>query len=90
MLSRWYFPSEKNMFSYFADNSWKQFGFISDIIEILYHYELSDYLVEYLLEGRFPPKQLWKSIVYGAVNETHANECIVVIAYIVWQWFHSI
>ena len=62
------------MFSYFADNSRKHFGFIPDIIEILYHYELSDYLVEYLLEGSFPPKQLWKSIVYGAVNETHANE----------------
>ena len=62
------------LFSYFADNSRKQFGFIPDIIEILYHYELSDYLVEYLLEGSFPPKQLWKSIVYGAVNETHANE----------------
>jgi hypothetical protein len=27
--------------------------------------ELGDYLVEYLLEGIFPPKQLWKSIVYG-------------------------
>ena len=22
----------------------------------------------------FPPKQLWKSIVYSAVNETHSNE----------------
>jgi hypothetical protein len=62
------------LFSYFADNSRKHFGFIPDIFEILYHYELSDYLVEYLLEGSFPPKQLWKSIVYGAVNETHASE----------------
>ena len=62
------------LFSYFPDNSWKQFGFIPDIIEILYHYELSDYLVEYLLEGSFRPKQLWKSIVCGAVNETHTNE----------------
>jgi hypothetical protein len=62
------------LFSYFADNSRKHFGFIPDIIEILYHYELSDYLVEYLLEGSFRPKQLWKSIVYGAINETHANE----------------
>ena len=35
------------LFSYFADNSRKHFGFIPDIIEILYHYELSDYLVEY-------------------------------------------
>jgi hypothetical protein len=25
----------------------------------------------YLLQGIFPPKQLWTSIVYGAVNETH-------------------
>jgi hypothetical protein len=36
--------------------------------------ELSDYLVEYLLQGISPPKQLWKSIVYSAVNETHSNE----------------
>jgi hypothetical protein len=62
------------LFSYFADNSRKHFGFIPNIIGILYHYELSDYLVEYLLQGIFPPKQLWKSIVYGAVNETHSNE----------------
>jgi hypothetical protein len=62
------------LFSYFADNSRKHFGFIPDIIGILYHYELSDYLVEYLLQGIFPPKQLWTSIVYGAVNETHSNE----------------
>ena len=62
------------LFSYFADNSRKHFGFIPDIIGILYHYELSDYLVEYLLQGSFPPKQLWKSIVYGAVNESHPNE----------------
>ena len=59
------------LFSYFADNSRKHFGFIPDIIGILYHYELSDYLVEYLLQGIFSPKQLWKSIVYGAVNDTH-------------------
>ena len=57
-----------------TENSRKHFGFIPDIIGILYHYELSDYLVEYLLQGIFPPKQLWKSIVYGAVNETHSNE----------------
>jgi hypothetical protein len=44
------------LFSYFADNSRKHFGFIPDIIEFLYHYELSDYLVEYWLEGSFPPK----------------------------------
>ena len=62
------------LFSYFADNSRNHFGFIPDIIGILYHYELSDYLVEYLLQGIFSPKQLWKSIVYGAVNETHWNE----------------
>ena len=62
------------LFSYFADNSRKHFGFIPDIIGILYHYELSDYLVEYLLQGIFPLKQLWTSIVYGAVNETHSNE----------------
>ena len=62
------------LFSYFADNSRNHFGFIPDIIGILYHYELSDYLVEYLLQGIFPPNQLWKSIVYGAVNETHSNE----------------
>jgi hypothetical protein len=62
------------LFSYFADNSRKHFGFIPDIIGILYHYELSDYLVEYLLQGIFLPKQLWKSIVYGAVNETHSNK----------------
>ena len=62
------------LFSYFGDNSRKHFGFIPDIIGILYHYELSNYLVEYLLQGIFPPKQLWKSIVYGAVNETHSNE----------------
>jgi hypothetical protein len=30
------------LFSYFAANSRKHFGFIPDIIEILYHYELSD------------------------------------------------
>ena len=59
------------LFSYFPDNSRKHFGFIPDIIGILYHYELIDYLVEYLLQGIFYPKQLWKSIVYGAVNETH-------------------
>jgi hypothetical protein len=52
-------------FIYFADNSRKHFGFVPDIIGILYHYELSDYLVEYLLQGIFPPKQLWTSIVYG-------------------------
>ena len=62
------------LFSYFADNSRKHFGFIPDIIGVLYHYEPSDYLVEYLLQGIFSPKQLWKSIVYGAVNETHSNE----------------
>jgi hypothetical protein len=62
------------LFSYFADNSRNHFGFIPDIIGILYHYELSDYLVEYLLQGIFSPKQLWKSILYGAVNETHWNE----------------
>ena len=62
------------LFSYFADNSRKHFGFIPDIIGVLYHCELSDYLVEYLLQGIFSPKQLWKSIVYGAVNETHSNE----------------
>jgi hypothetical protein len=45
------------LFSYFADNSRKHFGFVPDIIGILYHYELSDYLVEYLLQGIFPPKQ---------------------------------
>ena len=42
-----------------------------------YHWNLiplNDYLVEYLLQGIFPPKQLWKSIVYGAVSETHSNE----------------
>ena len=57
-----------------TENSRKHFGFIPNIIGILYHYELSDYLVEYLLQGIFPPKQLWKSIVYSAVNETHSNE----------------
>jgi hypothetical protein len=62
------------LFSYFADNSRKHFGFIPDIIGILYHYELSDYLVEYLLQGISPPQQLWKPIVYGAVNEAHSNE----------------
>ena len=45
------------LFSYFADNSRKHFGFVPDIIGILYHYELSDYLVEYLLQGISPPKQ---------------------------------
>jgi hypothetical protein len=44
------------LFSYFADNSRKHFGFIPNIIGILYHYELSDYLVEYLLEGIFSSK----------------------------------
>ena len=62
------------LFSYISDNSRNHFGFIPDIIGILYRYELSDYLVEYLLQGMFPPKQLWKSIVYDAVNETHSNE----------------
>ena len=42
------------LFSYFADNSRKHFEFIPDIIGILYHHELSDYLVEYLLQGIFP------------------------------------
>jgi hypothetical protein len=62
------------LFSNFADNPRKHFGFIPDIIEILYQYELSDYLIEYLLQGIFPPKQLWKSIIHGAVNETPSNE----------------
>jgi hypothetical protein len=42
-----------------------------------YHWNLiplNDYLVEYLLQGISPPKQLLKSIVYGAVNETYSNE----------------
>jgi hypothetical protein len=34
------------LFSYFVDNSRKHFGFVPDIIGILYHYELSDYLVD--------------------------------------------
>ena len=44
------------VFSYFADNSRKHFGFIPDIIGILYHYELSNYLIEYLLQRIFPSK----------------------------------
>ena len=49
------------LFSYFADNSRKHFGFIPDIIGILYHYELSDYLVEYLLQGIFPLKEVMET-----------------------------
>ena len=76
------------LFSYFADNSRKHFGFIPDIIRILYHYELSDYLVEYLLQGIFPLKE---------VMETYRVWCCkwntlerVVIACNVWQSFPSI
>jgi hypothetical protein len=78
-------------------NSRKYFGFIPDIIEILYHYELSDYLVEYLLEGTFRSKQLWKSILGTRTTTTVMNKYIrkMSVAYdtdafcVIWNVSHK-
>jgi hypothetical protein len=62
------------LFSYFADNSRKHFGFIPDIIGILYHYELSDYLVEYLLQGIFSLSK-YKSRLKCSIIISHQVFC---------------
>ena len=62
------------LFSYFNDCHRKQFGFIPDIINILYKYELHGYLIDFLLDGHFPLKQSWKNIVINCVQSVQTNE----------------
>ena len=62
------------LFSYLIDSCRSHYGFIPDIFDILFKYQLHGYLVDYLLTGIFPGKIKWKSIVKCSVNEVqHAN-----------------
>ena len=51
----------------------KHYGFIPDIIDILKQYGLMSYLLDYIEDGTFPSKQIWKSIVYNAVDSIQLN-----------------
>jgi len=49
------------LLSYFIDDH-KQQRFIPDIIEDSRNsYDISEYLIEYILEGKFPSKQHWRT-----------------------------
>jgi hypothetical protein len=45
------------------------------IIGILYHYELSDYLVEYLLQGIFPLKEVMEIYRVWCCKQVSFDTC---------------
>ena len=65
------------LFSYFIDTERIHYGFIPDIINILYRYNLHQYLSEFILEGTFPTKTSWKIIVNNAVDDVQRSEWLV-------------
>lgn len=70
-LSRKIFDTR--LFSYLIDTNHTHFGFIPDIVEILDKYGLAEYILDYILDGEFPPKPSWKLIVNCAIA-TYQND----------------
>ena len=68
------------LFSYLIDTERKQYGFIPDIMNILFQYKLSEYILDFVLEGFFPSKQVWKNIVILAVQEHQRSEWLIRIS----------
>ena len=50
-----------------------RFGFIPDIFYILQKYNLSEFMLDYLLYGNFPTKFQWKHIVVNAIHSTETE-----------------
>ena len=59
------------LFSFLADLSKRQMGFIPDILKLLEKYNLTQFLQQWLDYGTFPNKQTWKTIVTQAVYQHH-------------------
>ena len=59
------------LFSYVETLSENQCGFIPDIMEIIHKYELSSFLLDWIQEGNFPDKNVWKNIVRNCVSSAH-------------------
>ena len=62
------------LFSYCFGNEHKCNGYFSDIINILFKYELHTYLVDFIMEGVFPTKETWKTIVHNVVDNVQSND----------------
>ena len=62
------------LFWFLNDNTHRHLGFIPDVIEILSKYELSQYLLDYIADGHFPCKIVWKSLVQNAINTKQTSE----------------
>ena len=62
------------LFSFFIDTNRIHYRFIPDVINILYKYQLHDYLIDFLSTSTFPDKQSWKIIVNSTVNSVQSDE----------------
>lgn len=62
------------LFQYLHDPLRKQIGFIPDVINILYKYDLQQYLFNYVFSGTFPPKFSWKTTVKTNINATELDK----------------
>lgn len=65
------------LFSYFIDKNRTQYGFIPDVLTIVSKYGLETYMNNYLLNGQFPEKHVWKVIVNEAVNNFQTEQWIL-------------
>ena len=52
----------------------KRSGFIPDIIKIMLTYELSEVLNQFILEGNFPTKIVWRRSINEAIKVKHDTE----------------
>lgn len=62
------------LFSFFIDSGRKHYGFIPDIMNILFRYGLHSYLLDFILECTFPEKNTWKLIVQSSVDKICSDE----------------
>ena len=62
------------LYSYFIDTERKHYGFIQEIMDILYKYYLHEYVIIFMRDGVFPTKQSWKIIVNNTVDKVQSDE----------------
>lgn len=63
----------QRLFTYLQSPELKHFGFIHDVFNLLYKYNLHRHFLLYLQDGYFPPKSLWKTSVKTAIIDFHLD-----------------
>ena len=59
------------LFSHLENLANTQYGFIPDILRLLVDYDLLPFLSNWLENGHFPEKYIWKKTVRLSVSSTH-------------------